>query len=77
MAEVKKLVLDYTEFVHKIAEELLKREDLTGDEIEEIFTELYGDSRPRAIEVKPIPLKKLSLEKPLVVIDDTEEDIQS
>ncbi|CAH1220599.1 ATP-dependent zinc metalloprotease FtsH [Paenibacillus allorhizoplanae] len=74
MLEVKKLVNEYTEFVHKIAEELLKREDLTGDEIEEIFTELYGDSRPRAIEVKP--LRKLTLEKSLVVIDDMEEDLK-
>lgn len=75
MLEVKKLVLDYTDFVHKIAEELLKREDLTGDEIEEIFTELYGDTKARAIEVFPTaPPQKLTLEKPLV--DDMEEDLK-
>ncbi|WNR46219.1 AAA family ATPase [Paenibacillus roseipurpureus] len=77
MQEVKKLVLDYADFVHKIAEELLKREDLTGDEIEDIFTELYGDSRPRAIEVKPAPLKKpLSLEKPADGLNDFDEDLK-
>ncbi|WP_411501570.1 AAA family ATPase [Brevibacillus centrosporus] len=34
MLQVKKLVRDYSDFVHAIAEELLKRGDLTGEEIE-------------------------------------------
>ena len=53
MQLVKKLVKEYDAFVHMIADELLKRGDLTGDEIEEIFIQLYGDTRPRAIDVKP------------------------
>lgn len=60
MKQVKALVLEYSEFVHKIAEELLKREDLTGDEVEEIFVQLYGDTKARAIEVIPPAPKKLS-----------------
>ncbi|RUS45070.1 AAA family ATPase [Cohnella sp. AR92] len=46
MEQVKKLVRDHSEFVHLIAAELLKREDLTGEEIEEIYINLYGRSRP-------------------------------
>lgn len=42
MQQVKKLVLDYADFVHAIAEELLKRGDLTGEEIEELHLQLYG-----------------------------------
>ncbi|MBD0382970.1 AAA family ATPase [Paenibacillus sedimenti] len=46
MVNVKKLVLEYAEFVHAIAEELLKQGDLTGEEIEQIYLRLYGRSRP-------------------------------
>jgi cell division protease FtsH len=46
MNKVKKLVLDHSEFVHAIAEELLKQGDLTGEEIEKMFEELYGDRKP-------------------------------
>jgi cell division protease FtsH len=46
MQEIKKLVLEYSDFVHTIANELLKRGDLTGDEIEKIFVELYGQNKP-------------------------------
>ncbi|MBS4211298.1 MULTISPECIES: AAA family ATPase [Neobacillus] len=42
MTNVKKLVLENAAFVHAIAEELLKRGDLTGDEIEQIYTGLNG-----------------------------------
>lgn len=42
MLKVKKLVLEHADFVHTIAEELLKRGDLTGEEIEEIYERLYG-----------------------------------
>ncbi|MDD9267303.1 AAA family ATPase [Paenibacillus sp. GCM10023248] len=52
MLQVKKLVREYDRFVHTIAEELLKRGDLTGDEIEGIFAQLYGE-RPEMPEVKP------------------------
>ncbi|WNC12168.1 AAA family ATPase [Brevibacillus brevis] len=45
MQQVKKLVLDYADFVHAIAEELLKRGDLTGEEIEELHLQLYGHGK--------------------------------
>lgn len=45
MQQVKKLVLDYADFVHAIAEELLKRGDLTGEEIEELHLQLYGHAK--------------------------------
>jgi cell division protease FtsH len=45
MAEVKKLVNEFADFVHAIAENLLVRGDLTGDEIEEIYAGLYGHGR--------------------------------
>ncbi|MET3289359.1 AAA family ATPase [Brevibacillus fluminis] len=43
MIEVKQLVQQYADFVHSIAEELLKRGDLTGEEIEELYQHLYGN----------------------------------
>ncbi len=46
MLQVKKLVLEHADFVHTIAEELLKQGDLTGEEIEQIYIRLYGQSRP-------------------------------
>lgn len=46
MQQVKKLVREHTGFVHAIAEELLKRGDLTGEEIEQIYVRLYGQTRP-------------------------------
>ncbi|WP_202914608.1 AAA family ATPase [Paenibacillus antri] len=46
MAQVKTLVRERAEFVHAIAEELLQRGDLTGEEIEDIFVRLYGHARP-------------------------------
>lgn len=67
MLEVKKLVKEYDSFVHAIAEELLQRGDLTGDEIEEIFVKLYGLSRPVLPEVKPpvisLPVKETSAQR--------------
>lgn len=45
MLQVKKLVRDYSDFVHAIAEELLKRGDLTGEEIEELHEQLYGQGK--------------------------------
>ncbi|MGO4276436.1 hypothetical protein AB4Z22_42550, partial [Paenibacillus sp. TAF58] len=52
MLEVKNLVREHADFVHTIAEELLKQGDLTGEEIEQIYVRLYGRSRPEPIEVK-------------------------
>jgi cell division protease FtsH len=46
MTKVKKLVLDHAEFVHAIANELLKQGDLTGEEIETLYEGLYGDRKP-------------------------------
>jgi cell division protease FtsH len=45
MAKVKVLVLKHADFVHAIAENLLKQGDLTGEEIEKIFEQLYGQSK--------------------------------
>ncbi|MGG1514697.1 AAA family ATPase [Paenibacillus oryzisoli] len=53
MSEVKKLVTKHSDFVHAIAEELLGRGDLTGEEIEQIYFRLYSQNRPEAREVKP------------------------
>ncbi|WP_254776984.1 AAA family ATPase [Paenibacillus sp. yr247] len=53
MLHAKKLVRDRGDFVHAIAEELLKRGDLTGEEIEQIYVRLYGHSRPEPPEIKP------------------------
>ncbi|MFC5467457.1 AAA family ATPase [Cohnella suwonensis] len=46
MKQVKKLVTDHAEFVHVIAGQLLERGDLTGEEIEGIYENLYGTKRP-------------------------------
>ncbi|TBL74617.1 AAA family ATPase [Paenibacillus thalictri] len=46
MLQVKQLVKEHAEFVHAIAEELLLRGDLSGEEIEQIYVRLYGHSRP-------------------------------
>jgi cell division protease FtsH len=40
MIQVKNLVREQAEFVHTIAAELLKRGDLTGEEIEQIYNQL-------------------------------------
>jgi cell division protease FtsH len=45
MQKVKKLVTEHADFVHSIAKELLKRGDLSGEEIEEIYEELYGQEQ--------------------------------
>jgi cell division protease FtsH len=45
MQKVKKLVTEHADFVHNIAKELLKRGDLSGEEIEEIYKELYGQEQ--------------------------------
>lgn len=80
MLEVKKLVREYDGFVHTIAEELLKRGDLTGDEIEEIFLQLYGKSRPVLPEVKPPVFdapSKVALAEVLDVSENEEESKDS
>ncbi|RNB88409.1 AAA family ATPase [Brevibacillus nitrificans] len=50
MLQVKKLARDYSDFVHAIAEELLKRGDLTGEEIEELHEQLYGQGKSVSTE---------------------------
>ncbi len=52
MLQVKKLVKGHADFVHSIAEELLNRGDLTGEEIEEIYVGLYGQTRPEPPKVE-------------------------
>jgi cell division protease FtsH len=52
MQQVKKLVKDHADFVHRIAEDLLRYGDLTGEEIEQIYKDLYGRARPEPSEVK-------------------------
>lgn len=52
MSQVKKLVREQSGFVHAIAEELLKRGDLTGEEIEEIYVRLNGHPRQKVPEIK-------------------------
>lgn len=46
MNKVKKLVKEHSQFVHAIATELIKHGDLTGEEIEQIYLNLYGKRRP-------------------------------
>jgi len=52
MSQVKKLVTDHADFVHSIAQELLNRGDLTGEEIEDIYESLYSRTRPEPPIVK-------------------------
>ncbi|MES9681492.1 ATPase [Bacillus sp. AFS001701] len=52
MSQVKKLVTDHADFVHSIAQELLKRGDLTGEEIEDIYESIYARTRPEPPIVK-------------------------
>jgi cell division protease FtsH len=56
MTKVKKLVNNNADFVHRIAEELLKRGDLTGEEIEQIYIGLYGQSRAEVLESQSLNL---------------------
>jgi cell division protease FtsH len=56
MQQVKKLVKEHADFVHAIAEELLKQGDLTGEEIDQIYVRLYGHSRPEPPDVKPLDI---------------------
>lgn len=53
MLQVKQLVRDYADFVHAIAGELLKRGDLTGEEIEQIYQQLYGQNKPDSSQDLP------------------------
>ncbi|WP_445505677.1 AAA family ATPase [Niallia sp. 03091] len=52
MNQVKKLIKEQSNFVHEIAEELLKRGDLTGEEIEQIYIQLNGHARQEVPEIK-------------------------
>ncbi|WP_248926261.1 AAA family ATPase [Paenibacillus hamazuiensis] len=64
MAQVKKLVKEHADFVHAIAEELLLREELTGEEIEQIHVRLYGQTRPEPPAVKSIAFDSLAQAAP-------------
>jgi cell division protease FtsH len=50
MTQVKALVKKHSEFVHSIAEELLKRGDLTGEEIDDIYKRLYGEKKQESLD---------------------------
>ncbi|GMK37836.1 ATPase [Paenibacillus sp. CCS19] len=54
MNQVKELVNKHSDFVHVIASELLRQEDLTGEEIEEIYVRLYGQLRPEPPTVRQL-----------------------
>lgn len=72
MQQVKKLVKEHSDFVHAIARELLRRGDLTGEEIDQIYIQLYGRNRPVPPEIKPVELVQ---EAPaLSMEEDTDED---
>lgn len=60
MLQVKNLVREHADFVHTIAEELLKQGDLTGEEIEQIYVRLYGRSRPEPIEINLVVTDSLA-----------------
>lgn len=57
MQQVKKLVKEHAEFVHVIAEDLLKQGDLTGEEIEGIYFAIYGRTRPEPPKVMALAEK--------------------
>jgi len=52
MNQVKRLLETHAEFVHIIAKELLKQGDLTGEEIERLYADVYGHARPEPPVVK-------------------------
>ncbi|MFT8310138.1 MAG: AAA family ATPase [Sporolactobacillus sp.] len=54
MNQVKTLIEEQTEFVHAIARELLTRGDLTGEEIDALYVNLYGHERPEVPEIKAL-----------------------
>jgi cell division protease FtsH len=59
MNQVKSLVKEQSDFIHEIAAELLKRGDLTGEEIEQIYVRLNGHIRQDVPEIKAnVVLKK-------------------
>ncbi len=74
MHQVKNLVREQADFVHAIAGELLKRGDLTGEEIELIFVELYGHTRPEPPEVKYQTMSQSNPPGQLPEQDHTEQD---
>lgn len=75
MLQVKKLVNEHAYFVHAIAEELLLRGDLSGEEIEEIYVRLYGHTRPQPPEVRAgVFHDSYAQAAPAQEINETEED---
>lgn len=74
MLQVKKLVREHADFVHTIAKELLKRGDLTGEEIDQIYVDLYGRNRPIPPEIKCLARIDLPGQEALSLLP--EEDIE-
>ncbi len=74
MLQVKKLVTEHADFVHSIAQELLKRGDLTGEEIEQIYVSLYARTRPEPPIVKVGISFDLVTEKNIKKIDQDDTD---
>lgn len=58
MQQVKQLVREHGEFVHVIADELLKQGDLTGEDIEGIYLSIYGHARPEPPKVTTRAMKE-------------------
>lgn len=78
MLQVKELVRAHADFVHTIAEELLEREDLTGEEIEQIYIRLYGQSRPEPPEVKSRPIiDSPAQEDPELLPEETDNTVET
>ncbi|MBP3963859.1 AAA family ATPase [Paenibacillus lignilyticus] len=75
MNQVKKLVSDHTEFVHAIAEDLLNQDDLTGEEIEQIYIRLYGQNRPDPSLIRTTIFDQPSKNKEAEAPEETEEEV--
>jgi len=74
MNQVKELVNKHADFVHVIASELLRQEDLTGEEIEEIYVRLYGRLRPEPPTVRHlVKFDKLSGRESAAELEEAEE----
>ncbi|MEH7350079.1 AAA family ATPase [Gottfriedia acidiceleris] len=77
MNQVKKLVTEHADFVHSIAQELLKRGDLTGEEIEDIYESIYARTRPEPPIVKIGPVYEKNIQGLLKDFDKLPEDNQN
>lgn len=73
MLQVKQLLQEHAAFVHSIAEELLQKGDLTGEEVDQIYVKLFGKSRPEPPEIKFEVSPDLQVQKNLVLSDEADE----